>query len=835
MYDEFLYRASQPLEIHTERGNGKKRDTQLYEVTDSEGNPAVLKVLTNNSSRSAALFERETQILQQLTHLGIPKFERSFTVLTSNGSRLRCLVTEKIAGQNLEQWLEQGVLSPALAKPLETRIALKWLKQLTEILYVVHRKGFLHQDIKPSNIMRKPDDQLVLLDFSNVPGLVSAGYTPPEQAEGQAVPQSDFFALGRTFVQLLTGKHPIDLPKNPDRALIWRTHAPQITQTLADLIDDLMAVLPQNRPQTAQAILNRISEINGEISGEVRTFSGLPESPIQAENQILFTDPKRVRRDRYLIGITLLSGWAVALIVILGKLPFSALTPTSSSPLQSPPQSTSPATLQPICKSIFDDPRLSCGEETLFPESPTPQKQRGIEAFRKGNYQEAAALFKQAHQQDPADAETVIYQQNSELAGQKTKPYTIAIALPAKSSPQPRENMSVLRGVAQMQVQVNRQKINGRGLRVLIANDQNDPEKAQQVAEKLVREPEVLGVLGHYTSEVTQSVLDIYQQHHLVLISYGSTASTLSQNGSRSDHIFFRTIPTNELAGRALVFYLINQSRQQKLVVFYTPKSIYSNSFYQNFVTNVSIAQTSGIDIQIIESIDLCRSDFNAEQALEKAIKKGATAIALFPDSQACIELSYSNRLSVLSANAKATGKPIVASWTLGRPDTLEKEGKSVAGKLVIAAPWQLWGHSSNPATAKFIQEARQLWGENELWNEGVNGLTASAYDTARVLVTALENLAQAQKEIAQKDRTQPSRIAVQQELAKPTFQATGATGTISFLGSDRREPMSMLLKVVPSKHCNQYGYSFVPVNHPAAKDGTLDCLPLKRSVNLKQ
>lgn len=821
MHGEFLYRAIQPLEIYTERGNGKKRDTQLYEAVDPEGNPAILKVLTNNSSRSAALFERETQILQQLTHLGIPKFERGFTVLTSNGSRLRCLVTEKIAGQNLEQWLEQGVVS--------AEIALKWLKQLTEILYVVHRKGFLHQDIKPSNIMRQPNDQLVLVDFSNVPGIVSAGYTPLEQAEGQAVPQSDFFALGRTFVQLLTGKHPIDLPKNPDRALIWRTHAPQITQPLADLVDDLMAVLPQNRPQNAQAILNRISEINGEMSGEVRTFSGLSESPVQPGNQILSTNQHQVRRDRYLIGIAILSGWAFALIAIqiLRKLPLPAETSTSSST----PQSTSPVPSQPICKAIFDDPRLSCGEETLFPDSPTPQKQRGIEAFRKGNYQEAAKLFKQAHQQDPADAETIIYQQNSELAGQKIKPYTIAVALPAKFSPQPRENMSVLRGIAQVQVQVNRQKINGRGLRIVIVDDANDPEKAQQAAEKMVREPEVLGVLGHYTSEVTQSVLDIYQQHHLVLISYGSTATTLSQNGFRSDRIFFRTVPTNELAGRALIFYLTNQNRQQKLVVFYTPKSIYSNSFYQNFVANVSIAQTSGINIQIIESIDLCRSDFNAEQALEQAIKKGATAIGLFPDSQACIELSYGNRISILRANAKATGKPIIASWTLGRPDTLEKAGDSVAGKLVIAAPWQIWGHPSNQASAEFIKEARQLWGEDELWNEGVNGLTASAYDATRVLVTALENL-------AQKGMTQPSRMAVQQELAKPSFQAMGATGTISFLGSDRREPMSVLLKVVPSKHCNQYGYSFVPLNYPIApiaKDGTLDCLRLKHSVKLNQ
>ena len=71
--------------------------------------------------------------------------------------------------------------------------------------------------------MCKPNGQLVLIDFGtarevsatyfakvgqgqNVTGIVSPGYTPPEQTNGKAVPQSDFFALGRTFVYLLTGK-----------------------------------------------------------------------------------------------------------------------------------------------------------------------------------------------------------------------------------------------------------------------------------------------------------------------------------------------------------------------------------------------------------------------------------------------------------------------------------------------------------------------------------------------------------------------------------------------------------------------------------------------------
>jgi ABC-type branched-subunit amino acid transport system substrate-binding protein len=89
------------------------------------------------------------------------------------------------------------------------------------------------------------------------------------------------------------------------------------------------------------------------------------------------------------------------------------------------------------------------------------------------------------------------------------------------------------------------------------------------------------------------------------------------------------------------------------------------------------------------------------------------------------------------------------------------------------------------------------------------------------VFVTALETL-------AIKNSAQLSRKAIQQELAKPSFQAAGASGPIRFSGSDRREAMNVLLTVVPSKNCNQYGHSFVSINHPAAKGGVLDCLSLK-------
>ena len=105
--------------------------------------------------------------------------------------------------------------------------------------------------------MLRANGQLALIDFGavrettktyyfaqqqgNVTGLISVGYTPSEQMTGQAIPQSDFFALGRTFVFLLTGKEPTD-PKIFDsynNELRWKTIALDISPKFGDLIDEI--------------------------------------------------------------------------------------------------------------------------------------------------------------------------------------------------------------------------------------------------------------------------------------------------------------------------------------------------------------------------------------------------------------------------------------------------------------------------------------------------------------------------------------------------------------------------------------------------------------------
>jgi serine/threonine protein kinase len=251
----------------------------VYEVF--EGFTAkILKVLQekwNNEPKALELFKREYDVLLELSRqnvTGVPQADAYFQYSTREGKTLHCLVMEKVEGINLEQWLKQY-------DKLSQKRALKWLREITLILDKIHQQNWLHRDIKPPNIMLRNSGELVLIDFGTareetqtyhqkvkgqqVTGITSAGYTPNEQQHGQAVIQSDFHALGRTFVHLLTGKHPLEIYDPINDVLPWREETENIHPLLLDFIDELMGRLPKNRPANTRVILQRLDEIERQL------------------------------------------------------------------------------------------------------------------------------------------------------------------------------------------------------------------------------------------------------------------------------------------------------------------------------------------------------------------------------------------------------------------------------------------------------------------------------------------------------------------------------------------------------------------------------------------
>ncbi len=251
----------------------------VYEVENPEGQSKILKVLKqelNDDSKAVSLFQQEAFVLGQIEHAGIPKIENYIHHDIHNGGKghfLHGIIMQKIEGLNLEQWINQRN-----QQPIAQKRAIAWLRQIVDILALVHRKGYFHRDIKPANIMLSPSGQLVLIDFGTareathtylakiggvqgVTSICSVGYTAPEQEKGFAVPQSDFYALGCTMIHLVTGKYPLDT-YNPDRDTFeWRSHAPDISEEFADLIDVLIARKPNDRPINCEAILKVLKGI----------------------------------------------------------------------------------------------------------------------------------------------------------------------------------------------------------------------------------------------------------------------------------------------------------------------------------------------------------------------------------------------------------------------------------------------------------------------------------------------------------------------------------------------------------------------------------------------
>lgn len=275
---------------------------KVYEAYTKD-TPKILKILREDLSADAgaiAIFQREAAILGQLHHPGIPKVDGYFQYQTRNGLILHCTAMEKIDGFDLEQWMNQQQY-----RPISQTQAIAWLQQLAEILNLVHSKQYLHQDIKPSNIRLRANGQLVLVDFGTskevsrqylaqfshsgeMTSIISSGYGALEQMQDKAVPQSDFFALGRTFAFLLTGRHPLDMYDARNNLLQWRGFASHVSPALLDLIDWLMADDVEKRPNNAQEILQRLGEIEQQ-QVKFNVINNLPEqqlSPSIAKTEI---------------------------------------------------------------------------------------------------------------------------------------------------------------------------------------------------------------------------------------------------------------------------------------------------------------------------------------------------------------------------------------------------------------------------------------------------------------------------------------------------------------------------------------------------------------------
>jgi serine/threonine protein kinase len=243
------------LSVDTNQGDAERILKELQPV--SEGEPDSYSTTRAVAER---LFEREARVLLTLQHRGIP---RLFSTFELNGYWY--LVQEYIAGQTLLDWLD------ANQNMIGEREARRILMELATILAYLHSRvpPVVHRDIKPQNLMLAADDgRLLLINFAAVSqvnpageraGTIigSAGYAPPEQLIGQAVPQSDLYAAGATMLRLLTGLHPSRLFNPVEQRFIWEGRV-KVTPTFAEIINGLLVYEVAKRTSSAGELIAQL-------------------------------------------------------------------------------------------------------------------------------------------------------------------------------------------------------------------------------------------------------------------------------------------------------------------------------------------------------------------------------------------------------------------------------------------------------------------------------------------------------------------------------------------------------------------------------------------------
>jgi serine/threonine protein kinase len=200
----------------------------VYRGTDtSEGNrPCAIKELYNVTPavRRQALVEASILLTIRSKHL-----PDVYDALESNGRFY--LIMELIEGQNLLQLLRARVPGGLVGEqmphqqsqgPCSEQEVLDWLLPVMDVLQELHSRNppIIHRDIKPGNIILKPDQTAVLVDFGlsklydpvrNTQTMLKAvteGFSPIEQYIGKTSPQSDIYSMAATIYLLLTNRRP---------------------------------------------------------------------------------------------------------------------------------------------------------------------------------------------------------------------------------------------------------------------------------------------------------------------------------------------------------------------------------------------------------------------------------------------------------------------------------------------------------------------------------------------------------------------------------------------------------------------------------------------------
>lgn len=355
-------------------GRGGMADVYLAKDLILDGEEVAVKVLRTNYQTdpiAVARFQREARAMADLDH---PHIVRITDIGEEDGQQY--LAMEYVAGLDLKRYIKEHY-------PLSNEEAVRIMGQILLAMRLAHTRGIVHRDLKPQNILLTPDGTVKVTDFGIAVAfaetsltqtnsmLGSVHYLSPEQARGsKATVQSDIYAMGIIFYEMLTGHIPYDgdsavtialqhfqkplpsvivenpsVPQALENVIIKATAKKLIDRykSVAEMYVDLSSSLSYNRRNEPKLVFDDATKADTKTLPKVSqsTLTSIPKvqaqtehKPIKKTSQAVTEEnyqsqaPKKRRfKMRYLIFLASIVLVAASLIWILSRTPATISIP----------------------------------------------------------------------------------------------------------------------------------------------------------------------------------------------------------------------------------------------------------------------------------------------------------------------------------------------------------------------------------------------------------------------------------------------------------------------------------------------------------------------------
>ena len=355
-------------------GRGGMADVYLAKDLILDGEEVAVKVLRTNYQTdpiAVARFQREARAMADLDH---PHIVRITDIGEEDGQQY--LAMEYVAGLDLKRYIKENY-------PLSNEEAVRIMGQILLAMRLAHARGIVHRDLKPQNILLTPDGTAKVTDFGIAVAfaetsltqtnsmLGSVHYLSPEQARSsKATFQSDIYAMGIIFYEMLTGHIPYDgdsavtialqhfqkplpsvIAENPSvpqalENVVIKATAKKLSdryQSVSEMYVDLSTSLSYNRRNEPKLVFDDANKADTKTLPKVSqsTLTSIPKTQVQEErpsvrkptqeisNQASVQKPakKRKFKARYMIILASLLLVAASLIWIFSKTPATIAIP----------------------------------------------------------------------------------------------------------------------------------------------------------------------------------------------------------------------------------------------------------------------------------------------------------------------------------------------------------------------------------------------------------------------------------------------------------------------------------------------------------------------------